>query len=71
MQGLVAAGCGVALLPASAVEVLHPDLVVRPLEPAPAPRVVAAVHNHPSAVAGPRDALLAALERAGGDAARR
>ncbi len=71
MQGLVAAGVGVALLPAGAVEVLHPDLVARRLEPAPAPRAVVAVHNHPSAVSGPRDALLAALERAGGDAARR
>lgn len=71
MQGLVAAGMGVALLPATSVEALHPALVVRPLDPAPAPRVVVAVHNDPSAVAGPRDALLAALERAGADAVRR
>jgi DNA-binding transcriptional LysR family regulator len=71
MQGLVAAGVGVALLPAASVQVLHPALVVRALAPAPAPRVVLAVHNHPSAVAGPRDALLAALERAGEGMARR
>ncbi len=71
MQGLVAAGVGVALLPAASVEALHPDLVVRSLDPAPAPRVVVAVHNHPSAVAGPRDALLAALERAGEGVVRR
>lgn len=71
MQGLVAAGVGVALLPAASMEALHPGLVVRPLEPAPAPRLVVAVHNHPSAVAGPRDALLAALEEAGRRVARR
>lgn len=71
IQGLVAAGVGVALLPAASLEVLHPDLVVRPLEPAPPPRVVVAVHNHPSAVAGPRDALLDALARAGDRVTRR
>ena len=71
MQGLVAAGMGVALLPATSVEALHPGLAVRPLDPAPAPRRVVAVHNDPSAVAVPRDALLAALGRAGADAGRR
>lgn len=71
IQGLVAAGVGVAPLPAASLEVLHPDLVVRPLEPAPPPRVVVAVHNHPSAVAGPRDALLDALARAGDLVTRR
>jgi hypothetical protein len=38
---------------------------VRALDPAPAPRVVMAVHQDPSAVAADRDALLDALERAG------
>ncbi|HTI32820.1 MAG TPA: LysR family transcriptional regulator [Miltoncostaea sp.] len=65
MQGLVAAGVGVALLPAGAADAPRPGVVVRALDPAPAPRVVMAVHQDPSAVAADRDALLLALERAG------
>lgn len=64
LQGLVAAGVGVALLPATTLAVLHPAVALRPLAPAPPRRFVIAVHNDPSAVAGPRDALVAALEEA-------
>ncbi len=65
MQGLVAAGVGVALLPASSAGTLRSGLVLRPLDPAPAPRVVMALHQDPSAVAADRDALIDALARAG------
>ena len=83
VQGLVAAGVGVALLPATTLAVLHPGVVLRPVTPVPSRRLVTAVHNDPSAVAVRRDALLAALEEAsapqptpsagggGGPAARR
>ncbi len=64
VQGLVAAGVGVALLPATTLAVVHPGVVLRPVTPAPSRRLVTAVHNDPSAVAVPRDALLAALEEA-------
>ena len=64
VQGLVAAGVGVALLPATTLAVLHPGVVLRPVTPPPSRRLVTAVHNDPSAVAVPRDALLAALEEA-------
>lgn len=65
MQGLVAAGVGVALLPAGSADAPRPGVVARALDPAPAPRVVVAVHRDPSPVAADRDALLDALERAG------
>ncbi len=65
MQGLVAAGVGVALLPASSAGTLRPGLVLRPLNPAPALRVVMALHQDPSAVAADRDALIDALASAG------
>ncbi len=64
LQGLVAAGAGVALLPATTLAVLHPAVALRAVDPAPSRRFVTAVLSDPSAVAGPRDALLAALEEA-------
>ncbi len=51
VQGLVAAGVGVALIPRLALTHVHPRIVVRPLEPAsPIRRVVAATAGGPAVV---------------------
>jgi len=65
MQGLVAAGVGVALLPAGSADMRRLGVVLRPLDPATEPRLVVAVYREQSALADDRRALLQALEHAG------
>jgi DNA-binding transcriptional LysR family regulator len=47
VQGLVAAGVGVALIPRLALTYVHPGIVVRELSPSPARKVVAATTSGP------------------------
>jgi DNA-binding transcriptional LysR family regulator len=60
VQGLVAAGVGVALVPRLALTHLHPGIVVRPLEPSSARTVVAATADGPG-VAPSAQAMLGIL----------
>jgi DNA-binding transcriptional LysR family regulator len=62
VQGLVAAGVGVALIPRLALTRLHPGIVVRSLEPASPVRTVVAATASGRAVAASALAMLAILE---------
>lgn len=62
VQGLVAAGVGVALIPRLALERVRPGIVVRALEPSPARNVIAATPTPPG-VAPAAEAMLAILRQ--------
>ena len=85
VQGLVAAGVGVALVPRLALSHLHPGIVVRELSPrSPARKVVAATMSNPGVAPAARTMLKIlsdvasdyaaspedVIARAGADAAR-
>ncbi|HEY2160806.1 MAG TPA: LysR family transcriptional regulator [Solirubrobacteraceae bacterium] len=57
VQGLVAAGVGVALIPRLALTHVHPGIVVRELSPSPARKVVAATMSGPGVAPAARTML--------------
>jgi DNA-binding transcriptional LysR family regulator len=61
VQGLVAAGVGVALIPRLALTRLHPDIVVRSLQPASPVRNVVAATPEAAAMAPAAQAMLETL----------
>jgi DNA-binding transcriptional LysR family regulator len=67
VQGLVAAGVGVALIPELALSVVREDIVIRALSPAPPTRSVIAVAPAGGRLVPAAPAMLGILE----DAARR
>ena len=64
VQGLVAAGVGVALIPQLALSVLREDIVIRPLSPAPPVRQVIAATPDGARLVPAAPAMLAVLGRA-------
>src|SRR6202035_6132501 len=57
VQGLVAAGVGVALIPGLALTTVHPGIVVRSLAPSPSRNVVAATLPGPGLAPAARTML--------------
>jgi DNA-binding transcriptional LysR family regulator len=66
VQGLVAAGVGVALIPELALSVVREDIVIRGLSPAPPSRMVIAAVPERSRLVPAAPAMLAVLEQAAG-----
>jgi DNA-binding transcriptional LysR family regulator len=64
VQGLVAAGVGVALIPELALSVVRDDIVIRALSPAPPMRSVIAAVPERARLVPAAPAMLAVLERA-------
>jgi DNA-binding transcriptional LysR family regulator len=66
VQGLVAAGVGVALIPRLALSVVREDVLVRELSPAPPSRTVIAALSPAAGLLPAAPAMLGILEEAGG-----
>jgi DNA-binding transcriptional LysR family regulator len=66
VQGLVAAGVGVALIPRLALSVVRKDVLVRELSPAPPSRTVIAALSPAAGLLPAAPAMLGILEEAGG-----
>jgi DNA-binding transcriptional LysR family regulator len=66
VQGLVAAGVGVALIPELALSVVREDIVIRALSPAPPSRMVIAAVPERARLVPAAPAMLAVLEQAAG-----
>jgi DNA-binding transcriptional LysR family regulator len=66
VQGLVAAGVGVALIPGLALTQVHPGIVVRDLEPTPVRRVLAATIAGPGVAPAARTMTRVLLDVASG-----
>ena len=64
MQGLVAAGVGVALIPELALSVVREDIVIRALSPAPPIRQVIAATPAGARLVPAAPAMLGILEQA-------
>jgi DNA-binding transcriptional LysR family regulator len=64
VQGLVAAGVGVALIPELALSVVRDDIVIRALSPAPPSREVIAAIPERARLVPAAPAMLAVLEQA-------
>jgi DNA-binding transcriptional LysR family regulator len=71
LQGYVAAGLGVTLLPDLALPTLRPDLVVRPTRPAAPERRVSAMTRAEGARSAATDAMVAVLREVGEEIAAR
>jgi DNA-binding transcriptional LysR family regulator len=67
VQGLVAAGVGVALIPELALSVVRADIVIRSLSPAPPLRSVIAASPASARLVPAAPAMLAVLERVAAD----
>jgi DNA-binding transcriptional LysR family regulator len=67
VQGLVAAGVGVALIPALALSTVHPEIVIRELAPAPPTREVLATAQGGARLLPAVPAMLGILEQAAGE----
>jgi DNA-binding transcriptional LysR family regulator len=66
VQGLVAAGVGVALIPELALSVVREDILIRALSPAPPSRMVIAAVPERARLVPAAPAMLAVLEQAAG-----
>jgi DNA-binding transcriptional LysR family regulator len=66
VQGLVAAGVGVALIPGLALTRVHPGIVVRDLEPTPVRKVLAATIGGPGVAPAARRMIRVLLDVASG-----
>ena len=67
VQGLVAAGVGVALIPELALSVVREDIVIRELSPAPPVRSVIAASPESARLVPAAPAMLGVLERVAAD----
>jgi DNA-binding transcriptional LysR family regulator len=65
VQGLVAAGVGVALIPGLALTRVHPGIVVRDLDPSPARKVLAATIGGPGVAPAARTMIKLLVDVAG------
>jgi DNA-binding transcriptional LysR family regulator len=71
VQGLVAAGVGVALIPELALSVVREDIVIRALSPTPPVRTVIAASPPGARLVPAAPAMLAVLEALAGDYAKK